>query len=269
MMNPSRPLHALIVDDERLARKELLYLLRDFSDIKAVGEADSVRCAAQLIDEKRPDVVFLDVQMRGETGFDLLELVEVPFRVVFVTGYDRYAIRAFEINALDYLLKPVRSDRLAEAIRRLIEGKPRTRHNGEGLAHNNVFFLRFGKRERFVNIDDIVFISAAGDYSEVITVRGQQALASSSLKEWERKLPPEQFVRMHRSTIVNLAYVKAVTPTTNNAFLVYVQGQPEPLRMSRRYASKIRLHYSRLGSSPSMHALAPLEWSYELTSTST
>ncbi len=266
-MNPSRPLHALIVDDERLARKELLYLLRDFSDIKAVGEADSVRCAAHLIDEKRPDVVFLDVQMRGETGFDLLELVDVPFRVVFVTGYDRYAIRAFEINALDYLLKPVRFDRLAEAIRRLVEGMPRTRHDGEGLAHNNVFFLRFGKRERFVNIDDIVFIRAAGDYSEVITVRGHQALASNSLKEWERKLPPEQFVRMHRSTIVNLAYVEAVTPTTNNAFLVYVQGQPEPLRMSRRYASKIRLHYSRLGSSPSMHALAPLEWNYELTST--
>lgn len=265
MMNPSRPLHALIVDDERLARKELLYLLRDFSDIKAVGEADSVRCAAQLIDEKRPDVVFLDVQMRGETGFDLLERVEVPFQVVFVTGYDRYAIRAFEINALDYLLKPVRFDRLAEAIRRLVEEMPR--NDGEGLAHNNVFFLRFGKRERFVNIDDIVFIRAAGDYSEVITVRGHQVLASNSLKEWERKLPPEQFVRTHRSTIVNLAYVEAVMPTTNNAFLVYVQGQPEPLRMSRRYASKIRLHYSRLGSNLSRHVLAPLEWSYEHTST--
>lgn len=262
-MNASLPLNALIVDDERLARKELLYLLRDFSDIKAIGEADNVRRAAHLIDEKHPDVVFLDVHMRGESGFDLLDLVDASFRVVFVTGYDEYAIRAFEVNALDYLLKPVRFDRLAEAIRRLVESTPRAGRGPKSADRKDVFFLRFGKQSRFVNLHDIIYISAAGDYSEVITGGGQRALVSSSLKDWEKKLPLDQFVRTHRSTIVNLEYVEDVTPTTNNAFLVYMQGQPEPLRMSRRYASKIKLSYTRLGNDRATPSAAALDWSYE------
>ena len=239
-MTSRPPLRTVIVDDEHLARQELRYLLRDFSDIEILAEADCVDRAACLIDEKRPDLVFLDVQMRGETGFDLFDLVDVPFRVVFVTGYDQYAIRAFEINALDYLLKPVRSERLAEAVRRVLEDTSRMEQGGEQFLHNDIFFLRFGKRARFVNIHDIVYISAAGDYSEVTTIQGHHALVLCSLKQWEERLPSELFVRTHRSTIVNLNCVERLEPMPNNAFLIHLQGQEETLRMSRRYASKIR-----------------------------
>src|SRR5690606_39831558 len=127
-MSTATPYRAVIVDDERLAREELRYLLQDHPDVEPVGEADTVRRACDVIAATRPDVVFLDVQMRGESGFDLLERTDVPFEVIFVTGFDRYALRAFDVNARDYLLKPVRPDRLSETLHRLRAGQPRTTH---------------------------------------------------------------------------------------------------------------------------------------------
>ena len=236
---PSR-LRALIVDAERLAREELRHLLTAHPDIHIVGEADSVPKAATLVDDLKPDVVFLDVQMRGETGFDLFGQVENPFHVIFVTGFDQYAIRAFEVNARDYLLKPVRPDRLAEAVQRIHKGAPRPAQTSGQLAYDDVLFLDFGSRSRFVHIRDFVFIRAAGDYSKVMTAQGREALVLSSLKQWEGRLPEEQFVRIHRSTIVNLEHVREVQASVNNASNVFVVGQEEPLRMSRRYASRIR-----------------------------
>lgn len=244
MTSSTSSLRALIVDDERPARQELSYLLRDFANIESVGEADCVQTAARLIEDRRPDVVFLDVQMRGETGFDLLNQVKVPFQVVFVTGHDSHAMRAFEVNAVDYLLKPVLTERLATTIQRLLEGNTRRVKTDTPLSQDDIIFLRFGKQAHFVSLPQIAYISAEGDYSEVVTVSGDRSLVLCSLKQWEERLPAGLFVRMHRSTIVNLKRIVKVVPTANNAYQVVVEGQAKPLRMSRRYASKIKQQHS-------------------------
>ncbi|MDX1546045.1 MAG: LytTR family DNA-binding domain-containing protein [Rhodothermales bacterium] len=254
-MKPSPALRALIVDDERLARQELRFLLREFADVETVGEAATVESAARLAGEARPDVVFLDVHMQGETGFDLLPHLRRPVRVVFVTGHDEYAVRAFEANALDYLLKPVLTERLVVTVERLLRAAPRAARAAGPSPLDDTIFLRYRKQARFVQLRDVVFISAAGDYSEVTTIDGERALVLCSLKQWEQRLPDEAFVRIHRSTIVHLGRVRRIESMPDNACRVHVEGQSEPLRMSRRYASKIKLNHGLLGE-PAAQATA-------------
>src|SRR5262245_268305 len=192
---------AFIVDDERLARKELRSLLAEHPVIDIIGEAENVEQALQFLRAHRPDVLFLDIQMPGQSGFQLLEQIQPAFKIIFVTAFDDYAIRAFEVNALDYLLKPINPARLAQTIERLSsnEGMPPTARK---LEYTDRLFLEVGERSHFLKVAAIVYINAAGDYSEVFTESGQKSLVLKSLKEWEERLPEKYFTRIHRSTIV-------------------------------------------------------------------
>jgi two-component system LytT family response regulator len=238
----ARRRHAVIVDDERLARRELRTLLEEaHADlVRVVGEAASVADAARLVRATDADVVFLDVQLAGETGMDLLPLLGTDVHVVFVTAYDRFALRAFEVNALDYLLKPVEPERLAVTVGRLAAAQPPPPAR-ETVGYDDRLLLRLGQERVFVRVRDIAAIEADGDGS---TLRLAPHLArkpsAKSLREWEQRLPDRHFVRIHRSTIVNLEYVERLEPWALASQRVFLRGLPEPLLMSRRFATRLR-----------------------------
>lgn len=241
-------LRILIVDDERLARKALHSTVAEQDHATVVGEASTVGEAATLIDETHPDVVLLDVQMRGETGFDLLNRVEAPVQVVFVTAHDQYAVRAFEVNALDYLLKPVAPDRLSEALRRVRATDAALPHENSdsdaSFRYDDLFFYEDGRQPRFIRIADIRHIEAAGNYTRLHLNDDANALTTTTLSEWMTQLPETHFVRIHRSTIVNVNHVARIERQPNNTFDVFVGGNESPLSMSRRRAQTLK---DRLG----------------------
>lgn len=239
-----KPFRILVVDDERLARKDLISLLRAHENIDVVGEADDVPSAVRAIERLNPDAVFLDIQMPGDSGFDLLEKNEVEARVIFVTAYDEHAIRAFEVNALDYLLKPVNPERLAKAIERLERQERETPVRIRRLSYDDRLFLMLGRHFKFLKVDSILAVTAAGDYSEVLTSDGTKGLALKSMKEWETRLPSRYFLRVHRSTIINMEFIERVEEWFNYSFKVYLKGIEEPYVISRRYATRLK---DRLG----------------------
>src|SRR5262245_17052496 len=181
--------NAVIVDDERLARNKLRSLLAQHPQIRLVGEADGVDSAIETIERTRPDVVFLDIQMPGKSGFELVNQVNLPLKIIFVTAFDEYAIRAFEINALDYLLKPVNPERLAKAIERLAAPPAASESALRPLEYDDFLFLPFGGASRFLRVRDIKCVRAADVYSEIFTACGEKTLALKPLNEWEDDCP--------------------------------------------------------------------------------
>lgn len=236
----------LVVDNERLARRELKELLEEGHghELQVVGEAATVREAATLAQLHDPDVVFLDIHLAGESGFDLLPLLDRTVTVVFVTAFDRYAIRAFEVNALDYLLKPVAPQRLAATLARLRGPAAAESTAAQVLTYEDRLFLRLDDRMVFLRLREIAAIRAAGDNSVLQLADGKQAGVRKSLREWGDRLPEREFVRIHRSTIVNLEFVERVEEWSHYSYRVYLRGLPEPLQMSRRWGARLR---SRLG----------------------
>ena len=238
----ARRRHAVIVDDERLARSELRTLLEEAhaEQVHVVGEADSVSRAARLVEATDADVVFLDIQLAGETGMDLLPQLGPDVAVVFVTAFDEYTLRAFEVNALDYLLKPVAPERLALTIERLVASQPPA-PIPETVTYEDRLFLRLGQERAFVRVRDIAAIEAEGDGSMLLLApQLTRKPSAKSLREWEQRLPGRDFVRIHRSTIVNLEYVERLEPWSHSSQLVYLRGLSEPLTMSRRFGARLR-----------------------------
>ena len=238
----ARPRHAVIVDDERLARRELRTLLEEAhaEHVQVVGEAASVAEATRLAQATDADVVFLDIQLAGETGMDLLPLLAVDVEVVFVTAYDDYTLRAFEVNALDYLLKPVAPERLAVTVNRLASSHPPAPARAR-VTYDDRLFLRLGQERAFVRVRDMLAIEAQGDGSTLLLAPHLKRKPSAkSLREWEQRLPHRQFVRIHRSTIVNLEYVERLEAGSHASQLVYLRGVSEPVTMSRRFGARLR-----------------------------
>ncbi len=234
-------LRTIIVDDSAVIRQELKVLLEDYPEIEITGEAGTVDQALQLIESQKPDVLFLDIQLKGETGFDLLEKTDISFKIIFVTAYDQYAIRAFETNALDYLLKPISRDRLSKAIARLLPATEPMPGPTESLKYDDIIYLIINGSFKFVKIHLIKCIVAAGKYSYIYYGnRKTKELVSKTLREWEEILPDKYLIRIHRSTIVNFEYVEEVKKNKNQTHEVYVAGIDDPFMISRRYASKLK-----------------------------
>ena len=230
---------ALIVDDERLARKEMMNMLAGFENIEVIGEADSTESAKKLVDKLKPDLIFLDIQMPGESGFSLAEEVKSPVKIIFVTAYDEFAVRAFEINALDYLMKPVNPERLRKAIEKL-DDKKDNKIRFRKLEYEDTIFIMFNSQMKFIKLPEIISIESSGDYSEVYLKNGVKGLTSKPMREWEERLPSNFFIRIHRTSILNLNYVQKIEEWFNNSYKVYMLGKEEPLIMSRRFAVKLK-----------------------------
>lgn len=238
------PHTALIVDDERIARRELAYLLREHPEIEVAGEAASVDEAAQAIERVKPAIVFLDVQMPGACGFELFERTDVAAHVIFVTAYDEFALRAFEVNALDYLLKPVRPERLRQALERHFARLPVEAAAAGRLAPGDSIFLAVGPSPRFIRVASIECILAEGDYTRVVAATGPVGMVLKPMKEWERILPPRHFCRIQRSTIINCEQVLRLAPAVHGGYEVHMKHLAAPLSMSRRFARRFREQFA-------------------------
>lgn len=222
---------ALVVDDERLPRVALAALLRERPDVTLLGEADSVASAAKAVEDHDPDVVFLDVRMRDGSGFDVLGRVPVRGHVVFVTAYRDHAVRAFEVAALDYLLKPVRSSDLDRALARV-------RDRGSASVADEPLELKEGLDSFYATPGAIRFLRAARDYTEVHLATGEMRLVRHPLAGWEERLP-HSFLRIHRSVIVNVDHLDAVV-RREGAWQVRLRGVREPFGVSRRLLAGVR-----------------------------
>jgi two-component system, LytTR family, response regulator len=228
---------AIIVDDERLARAKLRAMLADFPHIQIAGEADSVDEAVKLIEKLKAEVIFLDIQMPHASGFELLERIDGEAKIIFVTAYDEYAIRAFEVNALDYLLKPVNPSRLKQAVERLEQP---TASSEKKLEYDDFIFVNSARKSKFIKVGSIKCVLAADVYSEILTTDGEKFLLLKALNEWENRLPPKNFLRIHRSTIINLEFIEQVEKRFDYSHRVFLKGVAKPFAISRRYMAKLK-----------------------------
>jgi two-component system, LytTR family, response regulator len=230
---------ALVIDDERLARNELKRLLQAHPEIQVVGEAAGVDDALTLIASVEPDLIFLDVQMPGGNGFELINrLSSHTPRVIFTTAFERFALRAFEVNALDYLLKPIAPDRLAQALARLAQAEADDAPRGRPLALQDQVLLRDGQRCWFVRVEDIRLLEAAGNYTYVHFGR-ERPLISRSLSALEARLPLEAFFRISRRQLLNLRYIEKVEPWFGGGLKVKL-STGEECEISRRASRQFR-----------------------------
>lgn len=228
-MNPRR---ALVVDDERLARRRLRKLLDAHPRIELAAEAEDVSSAIEAL-ERDPgiDLVFLDIQMPGGSGFELFSRAQPAADVVFVTAHDEHALRAFDVGAVDYLLKPIDPARLAQALAKL---DARGRHQDARIC------LPTTGGARFVPLDALVCVRAEGDYTEVCLRTGERELVRVPLKDWERRLPPESFIRVHRSALVGLAAIRRLCATEGSTHALEVDGIDERIPVSRTQLRAVR-----------------------------
>ncbi len=242
-------LRVLVVDDEQLARARILELLKGIEDVECVGEATNGIEAVEKIGDLAPDLVILDIQMPGMNGFEVVEALNEPPLIIFATAYDEYAIRAFEVNSIDYLLKPIEKDRLAEAIdraRERIEGGPGLGDEIERLAGlirtRGIERLPAfkGKRIILVDIADIVWIGASDELVFVHT-KEDRYLVNPTLAELEKRLDTSVFFRTHRSSIVNLNHVLEIVPWFSGTFRIVVDdAERSELVLSRARAKSLR-----------------------------
>lgn len=233
-------LTAYIVDDEPLAIKTLKKRLESFPDIECIGEAERMAKAEKEILELTPDILFLDIQLAEGTGFDLLNKINYSGKVIFVTAFDQYAFRAFEINALDYLLKPVSVERLEQALEKLLAPPARQDHDAGKFTYDDRILVMIRSYMRFITIRNIVRITAARDYSTVHTIDDQEYMVLRSMAEWDHRLPSEHFIRVHRSHIVNIDSIDKIRKVSGTAALVFLKGITEPITLSRSYYKTVK-----------------------------
>ncbi|HMI66933.1 MAG TPA: LytTR family transcriptional regulator DNA-binding domain-containing protein [Cyclobacteriaceae bacterium] len=233
-------MRALIVDDERLARKELMKLLEEHPSIEVVGEAANADEADKMIEELNPDLLFLDIQMPGQTGFQLLESLDSAPLVVFTTAYDEFALKAFEVNALDYLLKPITAERLSEAVHKIHE-KERSkagRAHDKKLGLDDQVFVKDGDRCWFVSLANIRLFESDGNYIKVY-FDTNRPMIHKSLNALDEKLDERAFFRASRKHIVNLSWVEGIEPWFNGGLMVKLKGG-DKVEVSRRQAAKFK-----------------------------
>jgi len=236
---------AIVIDDERLARNELKKLLSDYPEVEVIGEAGNVDEAIKLIEEMGPDLIFLDIQMPAKTGFDLLAELEVVPSVIFTTAHDEYALKAFEVNALDYLLKPIDPRRLSDAIQKvvLVEEREEIASENRGdnrsfLSDNDQVFVKDGEKCWFVKLSEIRLFESVGNYARVF-FGTNKPLILKSLNSLEERLDPKTFFRANRKHIVNLRMIEKVEPFFNGGLLLEIKGG-EKIEVSRRQAVRFK-----------------------------
>jgi len=231
-------LRTMIVDDEAPAREFLGDLLSAHPHVKIVGEANSVGTAASLYADLRPDLIFLDVQMPDGDGFSLLPKLDPLPSIIFVTAFNAFAIRAFDVNAIDYLLKPVRPDRLATALERIVHKPPPT--NPQQLREDDKILMKSDSRMNVVFVSQISGIEAQENYTRVTLADGSTEFIRRSMSEWERILPKSLFIRVHRSLIANLNHVRKILANDRNESVVEMRGFPKPILLGRKPATRLR-----------------------------
>jgi two-component system LytT family response regulator len=229
------PLNTLIVDDEPFVRQDLATLLAGHDNIRVTGEAGTVAEAKSHLKDRFFDLVFLDIRLRGGSGFDLVPFIDHRSKIVFITGYDEYAIKAFELNALDYLLKPVEKRRLANTIGRMPPaGETPVKKRMDSV------FVKLDSGGRYVLRSDIAAISSiGGNYLKMFLRHEEHLLCRGTLKHWARTLPPSSFIRIHRSTLINTEQIRSVSPLKSGAVSIRLSEHTPGFTTSRRMADQV------------------------------
>ncbi len=232
---------ALIVDDERLARTELRRLLNPFKDITVVGEAVNAEDALNKITELNPELIFLDIQMPGKNGFEMLEELDSVPTVVFTTAYDEYALKAFEYNAMDYLLKPIEPQRLEDTVKRLLEKNKKDKIEADDtpvLTEDDQVFVKDGDRCWFVKLATVRLFESEGNYVRLY-FEDNKPLILRTLNYLDERLDSKAFFRANRKHIVNLKWIESIEPWLNGGLLVKLKGGNK-IEVSRRQAIKFK-----------------------------
>jgi two-component system LytT family response regulator len=234
---------AIIIDDERLARAELKKMLAEFQDIEIIAEAANAGEGIEKIETLQPDLIFLDIQMPDKTGFELLQSLDKAPKVVFTTAYDEFALKAFEFNAMDYLLKPIDKKRLSDAIQKLIlseekEAQAQSVVNRNILTENDQVFVKDGEKCWFVKLSEVRLFESAGNYAKVF-FGSNKPLILKSLNALEERLDDKTFFRANRKHIINMRMIVKVEPYFNNGLMLELQGG-DKIEVSRRQSVKFR-----------------------------
>lgn len=237
------PVKIMIVDDEPYVRKDIRNMISKVEmvfgkeEFEIVCEAGTISAAKELLLENNLDLIFLDIQLRGGTGFDLIPYIDTSVEIIFITAYDDYAVRAFEINALDYILKPVTEDRLSQAMIRLLNrpSERKTVERQDAFNANDRILIKTDTNRLFIPIDDIVAIfSVGGNYATLALKNGEKQLSRKTMKAWESLLPESDFIRIHRATIINIGFIEQIEYNKDGTCAVYQIGYDEPFMVSRR-----------------------------------
>lgn len=241
-----KTLRTLIIDDERLAREELKSLLKQYDEIDIIGEAKNGEEAILMIKDLKPELIFLDISMPGMTGFEMLKQLEEIPKVIFVTAYDEFALKAFEINALDYILKPVDPNRLQESVKKInqkeedfiskLEGQ--TSRKDRQLTLSDSVFIKDGEKTWFIELNRIRMLESDGNYVKVY-FDGYRSLLLRSLNSFEERLDPEYFFRANRKFIINLKWISTIENWFNGGLMVELK-EGEKVEISRRQAIRFK-----------------------------
>jgi len=240
-------MRAMIIDDERLARKELNNLLENYPEIEIVDQAVNADEALEKIIQLDPELIFLDIQMPGKTGFELLEELEKVPKVIFTTAYDEFAIKAFDVNALDYLLKPIQEERLKDTINKVlaVQASALAERAQEGVSEikqqlgmNDQVFVKDGDRCWFISLKEIRLFESDGNYIKVY-FDNVKPMIHKSLNALDEKLDERSFFRASRKHIINLSWIKTIETWFNGGLLVELKGG-EKVEVSRRQAARFK-----------------------------
>lgn len=235
---------AIIIDDERLARLELRKLLQEFPEVEVIDEAVNAEDALVKIENLQPDLIFLDIQMPGKTGFDMLAELDKAPHVIFTTAHHEFALKAFEVNALDYLMKPIDPKRLADAVQKLVQTEQRENRTEPDFVNNSILsesdqvFVKDGERCWFVRLSDIRLFESVGNYAKVY-FGTNKPLILKSLNALEERLDEKVFFRANRKHIVNLRMIDKIEPYFNGGLLLDLKGG-EKIEVSRRQTVKFK-----------------------------
>ena len=235
----------IIADDEAAGRMLIKQYLADFPALIIVGEANNGVDAIKLINEFKPDIIFLDIQMPGLTGFEVLKHIDEIPQIIFSTAYDKYALQAFEVHAIDYLLKPYTRERFKAAIQKLRNDSQQQQPNIQPLAESLInaaqypdkILIQINQKLITISLSDVLWIEADGDYSKLITTKGNY-LSNYGISLLENKLNPQNFIRVHRSSIINLAFVKEIQKQISSYDVIMQNG--DVVRVSRGYMENIK-----------------------------
>lgn len=229
----------LIVDDETFARNQISEIVQKVLPDSLISEVSSLVEAKNVIAKEDFTIIFLDINLKGETGFDLVPSIPKQTNIIFITAMDKYAIRAFEINALDYILKPPTIERVTKAIDR-IKGKHAYRKLTDPLTTEDRIFVKTGDEIKFIQVSDIKYIQADGVYTQLFTSKANPVLIRKPLSNWNKSLPSKDFIQIHRTTIINLNNVARIVSHSKGTFKIYMNGLDTPLPVSRSYSSRIK-----------------------------
>lgn len=243
-------INAIIVDDEPYARDDICELLDTHKNIKIVGQAATVAAAKKLIEQYKPELVFLDVQLFGENGFELIPHIPTSTSVIFVTAFDQYAVRAFEVNAIDYLLKPVCQKRLASSLARIhnTDNSNAYKKNNTVDLHKTIkfqytdrIFIKTNNEQRFIKLNEITAItSIGGNYTKIHMKNNTSVVSQKTFKYWEQILPVSAFLRIHRMVIINLNEIDRMSIDNSGSHQVHLFSHNQTFSASRRMLPKLK-----------------------------